>query len=53
MIQGQDERGFTTVAKLKKLFIRGGRELAHKRSMTQSERTQCHESELPDVKRSF
>lgn len=52
-ILGTDERGHTTIAKLTKLCICGGRELAHKRSMNQGEQLTVDEKELPDMKKSY
>lgn len=48
---GVDERGHTTVAKLQRTCIVGGRELSHRRKMSQSEVVNCEDSQLPDVKR--
>lgn len=48
---GVDERGHTTIAKLKRTCVRGGRQLSHNRSISQAENLKVDESSLPEMKK--
>ena len=51
LLAGVDERGHSTVAKLKRTCVRGGRQLSHNRSLSQQENIVADETALPDMKR--
>lgn len=51
--QGSDERGHTTVAKLLKNRIEGGRTVGHKRNISQVDNVSTSEDALPDLKKSL